>query len=148
MKKALYGLKQAPRAWYKQIDQRLAKLGFSKNIADPNLYYKVIQGDMLIMVLYVDDLLITGEDHLIEKCKQALISEFEMKDLGILHYFLGLEVWQHSKGIFVNQGKYTLDLLNKFGMLDCKAMKTPMETNLLKLKEATEDSESVDPTLY
>ena len=92
--------------------------------------------------------MITGEDHLIEKCKQALVSEFEMKDLGILHYFLGLEVWQHSKGIFVNQGKYTLDLLNKFGMLDSKAMKTPMETNLLKLKEATEDSESVDPTLY
>ena len=85
---------------------------------------------MLIMVLYVDDLLITGEDHLIENCKQDLISEFEMKDLGILHYFLGLEVWQHSKGILLNQGNYTLDLLNRIGMLNWKAMKTPMETNL------------------
>ena len=68
---------------------------------------------MLITVLYVDDLLITGEDRLIEKCKQELKFEFEMKDLGILHYFLGLEVWQHSNGIFLNQGKlwtYSKDL--------------------------------------
>lgn len=103
---------------------------------------------MLIMVLYIDNLLITREDHLIDKCKQDLTSEFEMKDLGILHYFLGLEIWQHSNGIYLNQGKYTLDVLKRFGRLDSKAMKTPMETNLKKLKEATEDSENVDPTLY
>lgn len=91
LKKALYGLKQAPQAWYEQIDHHLTKLGFSKNDANPNHYFKVQQGDMFILVLYVD-LLIIGEDHLIVKCKQDLASKFDMKDLGLLHYFLGLEV--------------------------------------------------------
>lgn len=105
LKKALYGLKQAPHAWYERIDSYLMGLGFSKNDADSNLYFKVINGEALILILYVDDLLITGEDHLIIKCKEELASEFEMKDLGLLHYFLGLEVWQKSDGIILSQGK-------------------------------------------
>ena len=92
LKKALYGLKQAPRAWYERIDNYLLKLGFPKNEANPNLYFKTEGDDMVIFVLYVDDLLITGDEHLIEKCKQDLSTEFEMKDLGLLHYFLGLEI--------------------------------------------------------
>ena len=68
------------------------KLGYSKNKSNPNLYFKIDKDDMLMLVLYVDDMLITGEDHLISKCKQELTVEFDMKDLGILHYFLGLEV--------------------------------------------------------
>lgn len=135
LKKALYGLKQAPRAWYERIDRYLMGLGFSKNDVDSNLYFKVINGEALILILYVDDLLITGEDHLIIKCKE-LASEFEMKDLGLLHYFLGLEVWQKSDGIILSQGKYTIDILKRFGMMDCKSMATPMETNLYKLREA------------
>lgn len=103
LKKALYRLKQAPWAWYERIDHHLTKLGFTKNNADSNLYFKVLQGDMLIMVLYVDDHLITWEDYLIDKYKQDLASEFDMKDLGLLHYFLGLEVWQHNNEI-LNQG--------------------------------------------
>lgn len=70
LKKALYGLKQAPRAWYERIDHHLLELGFSKNEADPNLYYKVINGELLILILYVDDLLITGEDNCISQCKK------------------------------------------------------------------------------
>ena len=92
LKKALYGLKQAPRAWYARIDSYLQGLGFSKSIADSNLYIKVVQNQPLILVLYVDDLFLTGEEHLIDKCKRELATEFEMKDLGLLHYFLGLEV--------------------------------------------------------
>lgn len=92
----MYGLKQAPRAWYERIDCYLLGLGFSKNDADPNLYLKITNGGMLILVLYVDDLLITCEEYLIEKCKLDLAKEFEMKNLGLLHYFLGLEVWQQS----------------------------------------------------
>ena len=91
LKKALYGLKQAPKAWYERINIYLTSLGFSKNEADPNLYYKRDKDDMVILILYVDDLLITGYDHLIDQCKKDLIREFEMKDLG-LHCFLGLEV--------------------------------------------------------
>ena len=103
---------------------------------------------MLILILYVDDLLITGEEHLINQCKKDLASEFEMKDLGILHYFLGLEVRQKSGNIFLHQKKYTVDILKRFGMWNCRPMSTPMETNLHKLKEASVESRLVDPTLY
>ena len=94
LKKALYGLKQAPRAWYERIDSYLMKLGFTRSNADPNLYFKVVQGKPLILVLYVDDLFLTGADPLIHQCKRELASEFEMDDLGLMNYFLGLEVWQ------------------------------------------------------
>ena len=100
MKKALYGLKQALRAWYKRIDSNMMKLGFTQSNADPNLYFKVVQGKPLILVLYVDDLFLTGADPLFHQCKRELVAEFEMKDLGLMHYFLGLEVWQRPGGIF------------------------------------------------
>ena len=83
-------------------------LGYSKNEADPSLYFKTDGDDMIILVLYVNDLLITGEEHLIKKCKQELTAEFEMKDLRLLHYFLGLEVWQQDNCIILNQRKYTI----------------------------------------
>ena len=92
LKKSLYRLKQAPRFWYVRIDGYLHSLGFSKSTADSNLYFKVIQNHHLILVLYVDDLFLTGEEQLIAQCKRELTSEFEMKDLGLMHYFLGLEV--------------------------------------------------------
>ena len=92
MKKALYGLKQAPRAWYKRIDSYLMKLGFTRSNVDLNLYFKVDREKPLILVLYVDDLFLTSADPLIHQCKSKLATEFEMKDLGMMHYFLGLEV--------------------------------------------------------
>lgn len=103
---------------------------------------------MLILILYVDDLLITGENHLIDQCKKDLSKEFDMKDLGLLHYFLGLEICQNSENILLNQGKYTLDILKRFGMHNGRPMTSPMETNLHKLKEASAESQSIDPTLY
>ena len=93
LKKALYGLKQAPRAWHGWIDRYLVNLGFTKSDADPNLYYKIVDNEPLILVLYVDDLFLIGNEKLIEWCKKKLASEFEMKDLRLMHYFLGLEVW-------------------------------------------------------
>ena len=92
LKKALYGLKQAPRAWYERIDSYLMKLGFTCSNAEPNLYFKVDSEKPLILVLYVDNLFMTGADPLIHQCKRELTVEFEMKDLGLMHYFLGLEV--------------------------------------------------------
>ena len=124
LKKALYGLKQAPRAWYERIDSYLMKLGFTRSEADPNLYFKVEDNKPLILVLYVDDLFLTGADPLILKCKRELASEFEMKDLGLMHYFLGLEVWQKPREIFLPQGKYVLNILERFGMIDCKPVTT------------------------
>jgi len=92
LKRVLYGLKQAPRAWYAWIDSYFIGLGFSKSEVDPNLYQIVVEGKLLIIVLYVDDLILTGDELLILSCKDDL-AEFEMKDLGLLHYFLGLEIW-------------------------------------------------------
>jgi hypothetical protein len=93
LKKDLYGLKQASRAWYGCIDSFLTSLGFTKSKADSNLYFKVMNGEPVILLLYVDDLFLTGEENLITECKKRLASEFEMKDLGLMHYLLGLEVW-------------------------------------------------------
>eukprot|EP00253_Pinus_taeda_P023139 PITA_23139 len=103
LKRALYGLKQAPRAWHTRIDSYFTRLGFSKSEADPNLYQIVVEGKLLIIVLYVDDFILTGDELLILSCKEDLSREFEMKDLGLLHYFLGLEIWQRSDGLFVSQ---------------------------------------------
>jgi hypothetical protein len=122
LKKALYGLKKAPRAWYKKMDGFLMSLGFSKSVADPNLYYHIVGDECLILVLYVDDLFLTGSERLIVECKRALTYVFEMKDLGMMHYFLGQEVWQRTDEIFSSQGKYTVEILKSFGMTDCKSM--------------------------
>jgi hypothetical protein len=92
IKEALYGMKQAPRAWYVRIDSYLQSLGFSKSAVDPNLYFKIIENHPLILVLYVNDLFLTGEEQLIAQCKRELTFEFEMEDIGLMHYFLDLEV--------------------------------------------------------
>ena len=81
------------------------------------------------MLLYVDDLFLTGEEKLILDSKRKLAAEFEMKDLSMMHYFLGLEVWQKPSEIVLSQGKYAVDILKRFGMMDCKSMSTPMTMN-------------------
>ena len=91
----------------------------------------------LILVLYVDDLFLTGNEKRILWCKKKLTSEFEMKDLGLMHYFFGLEVWQRHKDIFLGQGKYTIDILKRFKMLDCKSIATSMDENLKKMRDYT-----------
>eukprot|EP00253_Pinus_taeda_P016287 PITA_16287 len=93
------------------------KLGFTRSEADSNLYFKVEDDKPLILVLYVDDLFLTGANPLIYKCKRELVSEFEMKDQG-------LEVWQKLGEIFLSQGKYVVKILERFGMMDCKPMTT------------------------
>jgi hypothetical protein len=141
LKKALYGLKQAPRSWYGRIDGFMMSLGFTKSSVYPNLYFKVQDDVPMILLLYVDDLFLIGVENLIIDFKRKLAAEFKMKDLGLMHYFLGLEVWQRKNEIFLNQGKYVVKILNRLGMLDYK----PMESNM-KLLDTT--SEVVDATLY
>ena len=101
LKKALYGLKQEPRTWYGRIDGFLSSLGFTKSKEDSNIYYKVEDGNPMILLLYVDDLFVTGMDGLIVDTKRKLVAEFQMKYLGMMHYFLGMEVWQNADGIFL-----------------------------------------------
>ena len=130
------------------MDGFLHSLGFSKCTADSNLYFKVVHNHVLILVLYVDGMFLTGDEQLIEQCKRELTSEFEMKDLGLMHYSLGLEVWQKPGEIFLTQGKYAVDILQIFGMQDCKSMSVPMTTNLTKVRDSATRSQSVDSTLY
>jgi hypothetical protein len=121
-------------------------LGFEKSEADPNLYFIVVGEDPLILLLYVDDLFITGAERLINSCKESLASEFEMTDIGLMHYFLGLVVWQEPGHIFLGQGKYVCDILSRFQMGDSRPMTTPMITNWKKLHAS--ESHLVDFTLY
>eukprot|EP00253_Pinus_taeda_P026125 PITA_26125 len=92
LKKALYGLKQAPRVWYSRIDSYLLENGFKKCEGEPTLYIKEKDGKILIVVLYVDDIIFTSNDeYFIENFKTVMKEEFEMTDMGLLRYFLGIE---------------------------------------------------------
>ena len=146
LKRALYGLKQAPCAWYTRIDSYFTGHGFTKTEVDANLYQIVVEGKLFIIVLYVDDLILIGDEQLIHSCKANLAKEFEMKDLGLLHYFLGLEIWQQEGELFVSQGKYALEILEKLHMHGCKPINTPLPGNWKK-EDAT-SAEVVVATVY
>ena len=88
-------------------------LGITKSKENSNLYYKVEDDGLMILLVYVGDLFLTGEDKPINECKKKLAAKFEMKDLGMMHYFLGLEVWKYPYEIFLNQGKYTVEIMKK-----------------------------------
>ena len=94
----------------------------------------------------MDDLFLTGSSRLITDCKNNLAKEFDMKDLGRMHYFLGLEIWQQNGEIFLGQGRYTTEILKRFQMEDCRPMTTPMITNWKKID--TSEDDDADPTLY
>jgi hypothetical protein len=146
LKKDLYGLTQAPRAWYGRIDSFLTSLGFTKSKVDSNLYFKVMNDDPVILLLCADELFLTTEENLITDCKKKLAIEFEMKYLDLMHYFLGLEVWQSPEKIFLKQGKYAVEILKRFDMLEFKAMNTPMEKQLKLMVDTS--SKLIDATLY
>src|SRR5713226_2975871 len=147
LKKSLYGLKKAPRAWYAKMDSFLLDTGFSRCHSDPNVYTKKVGNHLIILVLYVDDLILTGSDpNLITHVKSYLKQTFEMSDLGHLHYFLGLQILQTKEGIFLSQSKYACDLLRRFHMEDCKPAPSPFQSGV-KLS-ATCTSPEVDATLY
>ena len=100
----------------------------------------------MMLLLYVDDLFLIAGDELIEDGRRRLSTEFEMKYLGMMHYFLGMEVWQSEDGIFLGQGMYTVEILKRLEMMDCKVIATPMASNLKHLYDASFDS--FDTTMY
>jgi len=127
LKKALYGLKQAPRAWYNRKNRYLLNNGFRRSDHEPTLYIKNDhQGNILILCLYVDDIIYSGNMEL-DEFKSAMKNEFEMTDLGLMRYFLGIEVKQTQDGMFMSQQKYATDILKKFKMDRCKPVDTPIE---------------------
>eukprot|EP00253_Pinus_taeda_P007977 PITA_07977 len=147
LKKALYGLKQAPRAWYSRIDSYLLENRFEKCEGEPTLYIKKKDGKILIIVLYVDDVIFIGnDDYLIENFKAFMKEEFEITDIDLLRYFLGIEVEQSGNDIFISQEKYVNEVLERFNMQDIKAAITP---TVMGLKLSKEDSnKDFDPSLY
>lgn len=147
LRKALYGLKQAPRAWYGKIAEFLTQSGYSVTPADSSLFVKANGGKLAIVLVYVDDLIITGDDvEEIFRTKENLSVRFEMKELGQLKHLLGLEVDRTNEGIFLCQQKYAKDLLKKFGMLECKPISTPMEPNAKMCEHEGKDLK--DATMY
>jgi hypothetical protein len=128
LKKALYGLRQAPRAWYSKIETYFSCENFEKCPSEHTLFVKKgVNNDVLIVSIYVDDLIYTGNNHeMMSDFKESMKKKFSMTDLGKMRYFLGIEVSQCSDGIFIHQLKYASELLNKFGMLDCNSVCSPI----------------------
>lgn len=129
--KALYGPKQAPRAWNARLNSYLLQKGFMQCPYEHSLYVKVCGDDYLFVCIYVDDMIFYGSNiSLIQSFKQAMKQAFEMTNLWYMTYFLGLEVRQSSKGIFVSQVKYVIKVLKKFSMDKCIPVESPMELGI------------------
>ena len=147
LKKALYGLKQAPRAWFEKFSSTVSQLGFSSSPHDSALFIRKTTHGTVLLLLYVDDMIITGDDTSgIANLKESLSHHFEMKDLGPLSYFLGLEVTSSTNGLFLSQAKYASDLLSRAGLTDHRTESTPLEPNV---RFTPMDGTVLDnPTLY
>lgn len=133
LKKALYGLKQAPRSWNDQFHSFVTQLGFKRSNVDTCLYHLRWSGFVVYLLLYVDDIIIVSDRlELVDRIKQQLSNQFEMSDMGELKLFLGLKVDRDLSGgtMKISQPKYIADLLQRFGMSDCKPVATPWELNL------------------
>ncbi|CAM8910995.1 unnamed protein product [Rhodiola kirilowii] len=125
--KSLYGLKQASRQWFAKFSSSLVEFGFQSSLNDYSLFTLTRGSVFLILLVYVDDVIITGNsEELISEVKQFIHEKFRIKDLGQLKYFPGLEVARSTDGIFLHQQKYALELLEEHNLTDCKPAKMPM----------------------
>ncbi|RVW81474.1 Retrovirus-related Pol polyprotein from transposon RE1 [Vitis vinifera] len=131
LKKSLYGLKQSPRAWFGRFTKSMRAFGYRQSNSDHTLFLKKQHGKITAFIVYVDDMVVIGNDPEERKALQNYLSkEFEMKNLGPLKYFFGIEVSRSSEGIFLSQRKYALDLLQETGMSGCQPVNTPLEKGL------------------
>ncbi|GLT71533.1 hypothetical protein SLA2020_435440 [Shorea laevis] len=148
LRKALYGLKQAPRAWFSRLSSTLSELGFIRSQADSSLFiYRNSKDEFLFILIYVDDILVTGpSQRLITHMVQKLQSDFALKDLGPLAFFLGIEAIQVTDGLLLSQQRYITDLLHKTNMDKAKPISSPMSTTA-QLSQFHGDSFH-DPHLY
>ncbi|RVW23478.1 Retrovirus-related Pol polyprotein from transposon TNT 1-94 [Vitis vinifera] len=130
LRRALYGLKQAPRAWFAKFSSTIFRLGYTASPYDSTLFLRRTDKGTILLLLYVDDMIITGNDLSgIQELKDFLSQQFEMKDLGHLSYFLGLEITHSTDGLYITQAKYASDLLSQAGLTDSKNVDTPVELN-------------------
>ncbi|CAL8083072.1 unnamed protein product [Prunus armeniaca] len=147
LRKALYGLKQAPRAWFEKFSAVIGSLGFQSSAHDPALFVRSTSVGRILLLLYVDDMILTGDDlDGITQLKLALHDRFEIKDLGPLHYFLGIEVASSPKGYLLSQSKYATDVLQKARITDTRVADMPLELNVHY--SPSDGTPLDDPTLY
>ncbi|GKC12661.1 retrovirus-related pol polyprotein from transposon TNT 1-94 [Tanacetum coccineum] len=147
LKKALYGLKQAPRAWYDLFLKFLLSQEFSKGTMDPILFIRRQGKNILLVQICVDDIIFASTTH--ELCDQFLkimYSKFKMSMMGKISFFLRLQISQSPRGIFINQSKYALGSLKKYGM----ESSDPVDTPMVEKSKLDEDphGKAVDPTHY
>ncbi|CAJ2662180.1 unnamed protein product [Trifolium pratense] len=148
LKKSLYGLKQAPRAWYSKIEAYFNHEGFEKCPHEHTLLVKSeTDGRIIVVSLYVDDLIFTGNDEkLFAEFKSSMERNFAMTDLGKMRYFLGVEIKQDGNGIFLYQQKYAVEILQRFGMSDCNSVNNPIVPGSKLQKDET--GQASNSTLY
>ncbi|GKD32633.1 retrovirus-related pol polyprotein from transposon TNT 1-94, partial [Tanacetum coccineum] len=147
LKKALYGLKQAPRAWYDMLSSFLISNDFSKGSVDPTLFIRREGNDLILVQIYVDDIIFAASTpELCDLFAKIMCSKFKMSMMGKISFFLGLQISQSPRGIFINQSKYALESLKKYGYESCDPVDTPM-VEKSKLDEDKE-GKAVDPSHY
>ncbi|CAN7110381.1 unnamed protein product [Brassica rapa subsp. narinosa] len=130
LRKAIYGLKQAPRAWYLALKQHLTSTGFTNSLADASLFTRIVNGSYTYILIYVDDIIVTGNDkQVIDQVLHTFADRFSIKDPVDLHYFLGVEATRTTEGLHLCQRKYIIDLLIKTKMHDAKPVTTPLPTS-------------------
>jgi transposase InsO family protein len=152
LKHSLYGLKQSPRCWNSALDDQLKKMSFKQSNNDPCIYISyALTGEVsFIMGVYVDDVILAGKSkEKMTEIKKALAEKFDLKDLGELKYFLGVNVQMKREcgAIWIGQSLYIESVLKKFGMETAKAISTPVDTGI-KLLKATTGNDIADPELY
>nr|GEY54927.1 retrovirus-related Pol polyprotein from transposon TNT 1-94 [Tanacetum cinerariifolium] len=147
LKKALYGLKQASRAWYDMLSSFLLSQDFSKGSVDPTLFIRKNSNDLLLVQIYVDDIIFaTPTLELCDLFSNMMCSKFKMSMMGKISFFLGLQISQSPRGIFINQSKYALESLKKHGFESCDLV----DTSMVEKSKLDEDKEgkAVDPSHY
>nr|GEZ80154.1 retrovirus-related Pol polyprotein from transposon TNT 1-94 [Tanacetum cinerariifolium] len=145
LKKALYGLKQASRAWYDMLSSFLLSQDFTKGSVDPALFIRRNDNDLLLVKIYVDDIIFAASTlELCDLFANLMCSKFKMSMMGKISFFLGLQISQSPRGIFINQSKYALESLKKYSFESYDPMDTPM-VEKSKLDEDRE-RKAVDPS--
>ncbi|GJU96427.1 retrovirus-related pol polyprotein from transposon TNT 1-94 [Tanacetum coccineum] len=147
LKKALYGLKQAPRAWYDMLSSFLISQDFSKGLVDPTLFIHKEGKELLLVQVYVNDIIFAASTpELCDLFAKIMCSKFKMSMMGKISFFLGLQIFQNLRGIFINQSKYALISLKKYGFNSCD----PVDTIMVEKSKLDEDKEgkAVVPSHY
>ncbi|XP_049373639.1 uncharacterized mitochondrial protein AtMg00810-like [Solanum verrucosum] len=133
--------------WYDKLASSLCSKGYTHSNSDYSLFYMKQRYSLMFVVVYVDDIILTGTDlEEIASLKAFLHDQFRIKDLGKLHYFLGLEILYRPDGVLISQRKFTLDLLKEFDSIDCKTTTSPLD--LVEKLKATEGKLLSDPIHY